>query len=80
MIRQCKEFIQQHTDACFLKEGIRIAICGKPNVGKSSLMNRLLTKEKSIVTAMPGTTRDPSPGCCEYERGPFCDHRYRRDS
>ncbi|HSL62185.1 MAG TPA: tRNA uridine-5-carboxymethylaminomethyl(34) synthesis GTPase MnmE [Desulfotignum sp.] len=56
---QCREFIRQHTEACFLKEGIRIAICGKPNVGKSSLMNRLLAREKSIVTALPGTTRDP---------------------
>ena len=56
---QCREFIRQHADACFLKEGIRIAICGKPNVGKSSLMNRLVDREKSIVTAQPGTTRDP---------------------
>jgi tRNA modification GTPase len=56
---QCREFIRQHEDACFLKEGIRLAICGKPNVGKSSLMNRLLSREKSIVTALPGTTRDP---------------------
>ncbi|WP_022666455.1 tRNA uridine-5-carboxymethylaminomethyl(34) synthesis GTPase MnmE [Desulfospira joergensenii] len=59
VIDQCREFIRQHDDACFLKEGIRIAICGKPNVGKSSLMNRLLTREKSIVTPLPGTTRDP---------------------
>jgi tRNA modification GTPase len=59
VMEQCREFIRQHTDACFLKEGIRIAICGKPNVGKSSLMNRLLSREKSIVTALPGTTRDP---------------------
>ncbi|MEX1303510.1 MAG: tRNA uridine-5-carboxymethylaminomethyl(34) synthesis GTPase MnmE [Desulfotignum sp.] len=56
---RCREFIRQHEDACFLKEGIRLAICGKPNVGKSSLMNRLLSREKSIVTALPGTTRDP---------------------
>ena len=59
VIEKCREFIQQHNDACFLKEGIRIAICGQPNVGKSSLMNRLLNQEKSIVTALPGTTRDP---------------------
>jgi tRNA modification GTPase len=59
VIDRCREFIRQHEDACFLKEGIRLAICGKPNVGKSSLMNRLLSREKSIVTALPGTTRDP---------------------
>ena len=59
IIGKCKKFIKQHDDACFLKEGIKITICGAPNVGKSSLMNRLLEKEKSIVTAVPGTTRDP---------------------
>ncbi|MBU1343356.1 MAG: tRNA uridine-5-carboxymethylaminomethyl(34) synthesis GTPase MnmE [Proteobacteria bacterium] len=59
VLEKCREFIKQHDDACFLKEGIRITICGAPNVGKSSLMNRLLEKDRSIVTAVPGTTRDP---------------------
>lgn len=41
-----------------LREGIAVVICGKPNVGKSSLLNVLLKKERSIVTAVAGTTRD----------------------
>jgi len=59
VLEKCREFIKQHDDACFLKDGIRITICGTPNVGKSSLMNRLLEQDRSIVTAIPGTTRDP---------------------
>ena len=42
-----------------LREGFRVVIAGPPNVGKSSLINRLAGREAAIVTDIPGTTRDP---------------------
>ena len=41
-----------------IKEGVNVAIIGKPNVGKSSILNSLLDEDKAIVTNIPGTTRD----------------------
>lgn len=52
------ELIKNQEKGEIVKNGVKIAIVGKPNVGKSSLLNLLLQKEKAIVTSIPGTTRD----------------------
>lgn len=50
-----------------IKSGVTVAICGKPNTGKSSLLNRLLGYDKAIVSEIAGTTRDAVEGTIEIE-------------
>jgi tRNA modification GTPase len=53
-----------------LRDGLRVVIAGPPNVGKSSLLNRLAGREAAIVTEFPGTTRDPIDVTLELEGVP----------
>ena len=56
--KEVEQLIIDETKGEIIKNGVKIAIVGKPNVGKSSLLNMLSRKEKAIVTSIPGTTRD----------------------
>jgi len=56
--KKLKDILGASGRARIFREGINVVICGKPNVGKSSLLNALLRQERSIVTPLAGTTRD----------------------
>jgi tRNA modification GTPase len=66
----------------FWREGFMVALVGRPNVGKSSLLNALLQEERAIVTDSPGTTRDLVEGSLELEgvRVSFIDTAGLRES
>ncbi|MEW5803821.1 MAG: tRNA uridine-5-carboxymethylaminomethyl(34) synthesis GTPase MnmE [bacterium] len=53
-----EEYLEGYKTRNLLVEGVKLVIAGKTNVGKSSLMNRILQKERSIITCIPGTTTD----------------------
>ncbi len=56
--RELEQLVAEGRQGELLREGLRVAIVGRPNVGKSSLLNLLSQRQRAIVTDLPGTTRD----------------------
>jgi len=68
---QVDRLLENQRVGAAVREGVSVALIGKPNVGKSSLMNALLMRDRSIVTTVPGTTRDSIEECLHIEGIPM---------
>jgi len=58
IIEPVRQLIRYYDEAHILRDGLQVAVVGKPNVGKSSLLNQMVQQNRAIVTDIPGTTRD----------------------
>lgn len=75
LLEAIESVLPPEDDAMTRPEAPKLAFVGKPNVGKSSLVNSILDNERSAVSAIPGTTRDAIDTACEWDGQPFvlCD-------
>ncbi len=69
--REVGQLVDSYQHGRLLSEGVATAIIGRPNAGKSTLLNALLGEERAIVSHMPGTTRDYIEECFVYDKTMF---------
>ena len=69
--KEVEKLVESYQHGRLLSEGMATAIIGKPNAGKSTLLNTLLGEERAIVSHMPGTTRDYIEECFIYDKTMF---------
>ena len=71
ILKEINLLLELSTRVIKISEGIKVAIIGKPNVGKSSILNKILDEKKAIVSNVPGTTRDLVEGKANYKNFSF---------